>query len=279
MEQLRGIPESMLIPLIARAKECENENPIIRDKLSKIIFDDLDDMYKNITCDTMSQVGISVRSVIIDGITTRFIKDHKDSIVVNIGCGLDTRFQRLNKYKTSWIDLDVPETLDIRRQFFRENSNYKMLSKSMLDYNWTDEVKNYEFFNNESNILFIFEGVLMYFNESVMIELLHTIIEKFEKHNLTFVIEFCSKTISNNTNRHKSVSKLTSKPVFKYGYNDLNDLKKILPNSMKVLNEYNYFDYYKNRWGILGYCRFIPYLKKRLNNKIVLMEYKAPENI
>ncbi|HDC3014755.1 TPA: class I SAM-dependent methyltransferase, partial [Staphylococcus aureus] len=29
MKQLVGIPESMLIPLIARAKEYENEKPII----------------------------------------------------------------------------------------------------------------------------------------------------------------------------------------------------------------------------------------------------------
>lgn len=35
MKRLDGIPESMLIPLIARAKEYENEKPIIKDALSK----------------------------------------------------------------------------------------------------------------------------------------------------------------------------------------------------------------------------------------------------
>ncbi len=99
MKQLVGIPESMLIPLIARAKEYENEKPIIKDALSKKIFDGLDDMYKNVTCDDMSQIGISIRTVIIDCVTKRLIKDNKDLIVVNIGCGLDTRFQRFNKEK------------------------------------------------------------------------------------------------------------------------------------------------------------------------------------
>ncbi len=99
MKQLVGIPESMLIPLIARAKEYENEKPIIKDALSKKIFDGLDDMYKNVTCDDMSQIGISIRTVIIDCVTKRLIKDNKDLIVVNIGCGLDTRFQRFNKRK------------------------------------------------------------------------------------------------------------------------------------------------------------------------------------
>lgn len=277
MKQLVGIPESMLIPLIARAKEYENEKPIIKDALSKKIFDGLDDMYKNVTCDDMSQIGISIRTVIIDCVTKRLIKDNKDLIVVNIGCGLDTRFQRFNKEKISWIDLDVPESIEIRKTFFKESNSYKMISKSMLDYSWIDDVKNYKFFNSKSDILFIIEGVLMYFDESVMTQLLDTIIKKMGDHNLTFAIEFCSKTIANNTKRHQSVSKLSSQPVFKYGYNDLKKLNEILPNTIRVIYEYNYFDYYKIRWGLFGYCRFIPYLKKRLNNKIVLMKYKVPK--
>jgi hypothetical protein len=48
-------------------------------------FDGLDDMYKNVTCDDMSQIGISIRSVIIDSVTKRLIKDNKNLIVVNIG--------------------------------------------------------------------------------------------------------------------------------------------------------------------------------------------------
>ncbi len=137
-------------------------------------------MYKNVTCDDMSQIGISIRTVIIDCVTKRLIKDNKDLIVVNIGCGLDTRFQRFNKEKISWIDLDVPESIEIRKTFFKESNSYKMISKSMLDYSWIDDVKNYKFFNSKSDILFIIEGVLMYFDESVMTQLLDTIIKKMQ---------------------------------------------------------------------------------------------------
>ena len=35
----------------------------------------------------------------------------------------------------------------------------------------------------------------MYFDESVMTKLLHTIIKKFGDHNLAFAIEFCSKQL------------------------------------------------------------------------------------
>ena len=55
-----------------------------------------------------------------------------------------------------------------------------MISKSMLDYSWIDDVKIINFFNSKSDILFIIEGVLMYFDESVMTQLLDTIIKRWE---------------------------------------------------------------------------------------------------
>ncbi len=58
-----------------------------------------------------------------------------------------------------------------------------MISKSMLDYSSIDDVKNYKFFNSKSDILFIIEGVLMYFDESVMTQLLDTIIKKMGDNN------------------------------------------------------------------------------------------------
>ena len=68
----------------------------------------------------MSQIGISIRSVIIDSVTKRLIKDNKNLIVINIGCGLDTRFQRFNNEKISWIDLDAPESIEIRKTFLKK---------------------------------------------------------------------------------------------------------------------------------------------------------------
>ena len=77
-------------------------------------------MYKMLHVMTCLKLGISIRTMIIDCVTKRLIKDNKDLIVVNIGCGLDTRFQRFNKEKISWIDLDVPESIEIRKHFLKK---------------------------------------------------------------------------------------------------------------------------------------------------------------
>ena len=275
MNQLKGIPESMLIPLVARAREFDHANPIIRDELSKEIFNRIHNDYPNIECDKMSQVGISVRSSILDDITQEFVANAENALVINIGCGLDTRFQRFHTYNISWVDLDVPESIQIRKQFFEETAHYKMIAKSMLDDTWITQVKQYDFYNKNADLLFIFEGVLMYFDRQTIKGLLSTIIEQFADHKITFAIEFCSKTIANHTKHHKSVSKLSSQPLFQYGYNQLVELDAILPKQLSVNHEYNYFNFYKSRWGLFGACRYMPFLKNRLNNKIVTMEYNV----
>ncbi|BBD12007.1 hypothetical protein Newbould305_2371 [Staphylococcus aureus subsp. aureus str. Newbould 305] len=37
--------------------------------------------------------------------------------------------KKFNKNKISWIDLDVSESIEIRKTFFKETDSYKMIAK------------------------------------------------------------------------------------------------------------------------------------------------------
>ena len=273
MNQLNGIPESMLIPLAARAIETDRSNPIIKDTFSKAIFQSLDYPFENITKSKSTQVGISIRTHLLDQLVRTFIEHNNAPLIINIGCGLDTRYERLNLQQIPWIDIDVPETMNVRKQFFTENTYRKMIAKSMLDYSWIDTVKSFPIYNKDKDILIIFEGVLMYFDKHTIHQLLTTITTSLQSHHITVAAEFCSKMIADHTQQHKAVSQLATKPIFKYGYNTLNALNDITPPHMRVVSELNYFDYFHKRWGVFGLCRWIPYLRNRLNNKIAIMSY------
>ncbi|WP_278926022.1 class I SAM-dependent methyltransferase [Staphylococcus auricularis] len=271
MKQLNGLTESMLIPLAARAVETDHSELIIKDPYSKTIFEQLDYPFATITHAPTSQVGISIRTFILDRVVTHFIEHTKHPLIVNIGSGLDTRYKRLKLDNVPWIDIDMPEAIEVRASFFPETRYHKMIAKSMLDFDWIGQVKQDPIFNDEQDILFIFEGILMYFDAQTNAMLLEQISEAFKDHNLLFAIENCSKTIADHTEKHKSVSQLSSHPDFKYGYNTRRQLNAIKPSQMKVVCEFNYFDYFSHRWGAFGLFRFIPFLKHRFNNKIVLM--------
>ena len=58
--------------------------------------------------------GVIARTIVLDGMVNDYLNTHSDTIVVNIGCGMDTRCYRMQgKYKL-WYNVDLPETINIR---------------------------------------------------------------------------------------------------------------------------------------------------------------------
>jgi O-methyltransferase involved in polyketide biosynthesis len=96
------------------------------------------------------------------------------AVIINIGCGLDTRFSRIDNGKVHWYDLDLPESIHLRRQFFKETERYQMIAKSVFDYSWIQEIPK------GTPILIIVEGLFMYFTVEEVVELLDLLVKSFE---------------------------------------------------------------------------------------------------
>ena len=58
--------------------------------------------------------GSVLRASIFDGYVRSFLAEHPDGTVVDLGCGLSTRFERLDNGRVRWFDLDVPDTMELR---------------------------------------------------------------------------------------------------------------------------------------------------------------------
>ncbi|MEG3847795.1 hypothetical protein QT971_12285 [Microcoleus sp. herbarium19] len=39
-------------------------------------------------------------------------------IIVEIGCGLNTRFERVDNGQVRWFDLDMPDSIAVRKKYF-----------------------------------------------------------------------------------------------------------------------------------------------------------------
>lgn len=125
-------------------------------------------------------LGICLRTVIIDDITAKFIKANPDGTIVNLGCGLDTRFSRLDNEKIHWFDLDLPDTISLRRRFYKETERNCFIAKSVLDFSWVEDISA----GNE--ILFIAEGLSYYFTESENKALVSTIKQNYPESEYVF---------------------------------------------------------------------------------------------
>ncbi|MBX4265489.1 class I SAM-dependent methyltransferase [Clostridium estertheticum] len=262
-QKLSGVPETLLIPLWARAIETKKSNPIIKDYKAVEMMDSIDYDFSKFDNTWMSQVGVAVRTELLDNATKTFINKHPNAVVINIGCGLDTRFFRLDNNEIRWYELDLPEPIRIKKQFFSETERYKMIAKSVLDYSWINEIHV-----SNKPILIIVEGLLMYFTEQEVKSLINKLVTIFPNAEMLF--EMMSPTLVKRSKQHDTASKVGVD--FKWG---IKNGKEMLKYNKKIqfIAEWNYFDYHKDRWRWLRWVVLIPALKNCFSNRIVNLRF------
>lgn len=228
--KLTNVPETMLIPLRARYNETHDKRSIIQDPKSVEILNQIDyDFSGKKEVSLMSQKGVAIRTEILDSLTLDFLKLHPEGIVVNLGCGLDTRHYRLDNKYVHWYDLDLPESIELRKHFFTETEKFHFISKSVLDFTWTDSVPK------DKPTLFIAEGLLMYFEEKDVKAIISTISQQFKYAEIIF--EAMSPMLANNTKMHTDVKKYQA--TFKWGIKSGKEIET-WGIGAKFINEYPY---------------------------------------
>ena len=112
------VAETLLIPLYMRAKESRRKgDAILKDTMAEQLVNSIEYDYSQFDGAKMSEVGCVVRGKYFDDAIRRFILSHSHPVVVNVGCGLDTRYQRIGNDQTAvFYELDLPEVIDLRRK-------------------------------------------------------------------------------------------------------------------------------------------------------------------
>jgi methyltransferase (TIGR00027 family) len=261
--KLTGVPETMLIPLRARYLESKRENGIISDPKSIEILDQIDcDFSGEREVSKGSQIGVAIRTEILDEQVNRFLANNPGAVVVNLGSGLDTRFHRLDNGSVTWFDLDVPEAIELRGKFFDETDRFKLIPKSVTDFSWLELIPK------DKPLLFIAEGLLMYFAEEEVKELLGKIGAACPGSEMLF--EAMSPFIAKRTDKHADVKKYDAQ--FKWGIStgaELGEWKQ----GIDFIEEWYYFERHTYRYPLIyRLLAFIPVFRKGM--KIVRIRFQ-----
>jgi len=251
LDRLKGVPKTLLIPLRGRYLETKRVNGIVSDPKSVEIVDSLEHDFAACELPWDSQLMMAIRTEILDKAITRFLEAHADAVVVNLGCGLDTRLHRLDNGRVQWYDLDLPEAIEIRKQFFQENGRYKFIAKSVFDMTWMDEIPH------GRPTIFIAEGLFCYFAEQQVRDLLVAIKDRFEKSELMF--EAFSPLMTRTWHRHPHLRGALS--LIKWTLWEGRSLEK-WDDGIHFVDQWNYFDRHPRRWRWMRWFRFIPAIRK-----------------
>jgi len=171
---LYGISETLLIPLYIRSQETRRADAMIRDEFAVKMVSSIDFDFSRIKLQEHDILGIVLRVREFDRFAMDFMAAHPNGVVVHIGCGFDTRFERVDNERVEWYDLDLPDVINLRRKLIHhESEHYHMLDCSVLDPAWIEAVDHHR----PRPFLFIAEGVFPYFEVSQVkwfIQILHT---------------------------------------------------------------------------------------------------------
>ena len=266
-QNLQGVPETLLIPLWMRAAETNRIRPIMEDRKAVEIVSRIEYDFSVFEKSWLSQTGVSIRTKILDDAVVHFLMHNRNPVVINLGAGLDTRHERLSPVDGDWFDLDLPEVIDLRRHFFSEAGHYHMISKSLFDFTWMDEVES-----AGRPVLIVAEGVFMYFEEAELKPLFRALGDHFPGGTLLF--EMLAPMLVGNSKHHDTVKKTASRPEFKWGLKDSSVVASWHPD-LEYIEEWNYFDFHKDRWRWFGYVSKVPFMRKRISNRIVHMRFSG----
>lgn len=226
--------ETMLMTLNGRALQSQWKNPILRDPWAEEAMRQIDyDMSKTLTgvaaWPMWKDIGstiIATRAATFDQLTTRFLADHPDAVVLQVGCGMDSRVFRVNPPSSvEWYDVDFPDVIDLRRQLYPERAAYHQIGAPLEDLRWLDEVAH-----GRPGLL-IAEGVLHYLSETEVKALLNAVAAHFPEGQMIF--DICNSMIVKRAGANVGGTGAT----YKWGLDDPQDIKKLEPK-LELIKEF-----------------------------------------
>ncbi|MFD0631759.1 class I SAM-dependent methyltransferase [Catenulispora yoronensis] len=158
--ELGSVQQTLFIPLAGRARESARRHPVVRDPKAAEIVAAVDFDVEQYSQGWGGSITV-LRTAVFDELVRDFLRHNPEGTVVELGTGLNTRFERVDNGRTHWIDLDLPDTIELRRRFFEDTDRRRMVAASVLDEDWLDVVHA-----SPAPYFFVAEGVLVYLDET-----------------------------------------------------------------------------------------------------------------
>ena len=156
---LTGEKETLLITLYAKALDSRSKHSILGDRKADEMVNMIDYDFESLRGFGNGNVMV-VRARQLDEWVREFLRSNPDAVVLNLGCGLDTRVTRIRPPpRVSWFDMDYPEVIAERRRFYSDAEGYRMLESSVTEQSWLEKVPA------GRPAMIVAEGVLEYLTE------------------------------------------------------------------------------------------------------------------
>ena len=247
--KLTNVSKTAIVTLRSHVLESQKNKPIINDPMAKYCLDKLvllameDEkallFNRKLSLSLTNHIAIRARKY--DSIINDFISKNSSSIVVNLGCGFDTRYWRIDNKKCEYIELGLPEIVEMKKDILKDHLSYELIGCSVLDSSWIDRVTS----KVNRNFLLIAEGLFMYLPKVDVINLFKTFSERF--YHSQIVLEVVTEKYTRGIWKKIVIMKIKQALGFDAGSSYNFGVKNAFElesygNGIKVVDEWSYFE-------------------------------------
>ena len=172
-----GVNKTLYIPLYGKSYVSRN-NIIIMDKKAEEIWETSGFPLNGKAKSRWLAYFMAMRAKVYDEWIKSKLANNADAVVLHIGCGLDSRVERVSAKNTNWYDIDFAEVIAERKKYYDESEFYHMLSADMRESEWKHQIAG-----NQDAVV-ILEGVSMYFAPDELTDLLLSLTRHFTSVSL-----------------------------------------------------------------------------------------------
>lgn len=130
---MNEVNKTLYIPLYGKAFVSQR-GIILNDQSAEIIWAKEGFELKGESKSKWLAYYMGMRARVFDDWTRERIKENPTATVIHIGCGLDSRIDRVGGAK--WYDVDFPGVIAERRKHFKDNDSYTMLCADVREDGW-----------------------------------------------------------------------------------------------------------------------------------------------
>ncbi|HEV7318531.1 MAG TPA: class I SAM-dependent methyltransferase [Ensifer sp.] len=229
---LRGVQETLLVTLRAKAAESALPDSLLKDHFAADLVRRLNGRTRAPSVGHDMTIGIAVRAYMLDRWTRAFIQRYPDAVVLNLGCGLDTRVLRLDPPpRVAWFDIDFPDVIALRQNLFADRAGCTTIASSITERAWIDRIPD------DRATIVVAEGVLPYLSEQEVRDLLRRLTSCLSGGEIVFD---AYSRLGIEILRYNPSLRATG-AEFRWGMEDARALERDLPG-LTLLEEISQYD-------------------------------------
>jgi O-methyltransferase involved in polyketide biosynthesis len=177
--ELTAVEQVSLLALRMRALDARSATPVLGDALSLQVAELLGlDLSTPKTSRAMVLVH-AVRDRMLDRPVSRFVAEHPTAVVVDLGCGLDTRRQRCAPPPgVDWYDVDLPAVIGLRERLLPGGAH--LVGADLTTAAWLDDLPR------DRPTIAVTNGLMLLLTADAFIAMTRAVTAHFDRGELAF---------------------------------------------------------------------------------------------